>query len=243
MDAGSSPGRPNAGACRSPSRIRCSKGFRTRSEDACVSAAAVRWAITSLQATAPEPSRRVTRCAVTPGALPCRAVQLQGDSGRDQRALPALMERAPEASRAAGGRPVTAALREASALRDAMFGTRPPMMFGHAVNALLLHGLPQPLPDRCLRRMRHLGVDPDLIQPAYPIELWVALLELLREELFSELPVAEGYRQLGRHMVNGFVKGPMGRAVAGSVRLAGPDRMLRSLSWVLRSASNFMETS
>jgi len=117
------------------------------------------------------------------------------------------------------------------------------MMFGHAVNALLLHGLPQPLPDRCLRRMRHLGVDPDLIQPAYPIELWVALLELLREELFSELPVAEGYRQLGRHMVNGFVKGPMGRAVAGSVRLAGPDRMLRSLSWVLRSASNFMETS
>jgi uncharacterized protein (TIGR02265 family) len=117
------------------------------------------------------------------------------------------------------------------------------MMFGHAVNALLSHGLPQPIPENCLRRMRQLGVDPDLIQPAYPIELWVALLELLRDAYFGDDPPVEGYRELGRRVVNGFVQGPLGRAVAGSIRLAGPDRMLRSLSWVLRSASNFMETS
>ena len=116
-------------------------------------------------------------------------------------------------------------------------------MFGPAVNALLSHGLPQPLPDSCLRRMRQLGVDPDLIQPAYPIELWVALLELLRVECFGDRPPSEGYRELGRRVVNGFAQGPLGRAVAGSIRLAGPDRMVRSLSWVLRSASNFMETS
>lgn len=124
-----------------------------------------------------------------------------------------------------------------------MPGTRPPMMFGHAVNALLSHGLPELPSENCLRRMRQLGVDPDRILPAYPIELWVALLEILREECFGDLRPAEGYRELGRRMVDGFVKGPMGRAVAGSVRLAGPDRLIRSLRWVLRSASNFMETS
>lgn len=117
------------------------------------------------------------------------------------------------------------------------------MMFGHAVNALLSHGLPKPLPESCLHRMRQLGVDPELIQPAYPIDVWVALLEILREELFSDRDATEGYRELGRRMVDSFVQGPMGRAVVGSVRLAGPDRMLRSLRWVLRSASNFMETS
>jgi uncharacterized protein (TIGR02265 family) len=116
-------------------------------------------------------------------------------------------------------------------------------MFAHTVEALLRHALPQPLPERYLERARRVGVDLELLQPAYPIRTWIALLALTREELLPDLTEEDAYRELGRLVVRGHVRTPLGRAMAGTARLMGPARVLTSLTWVLRSASNFMRAS
>ena len=116
-------------------------------------------------------------------------------------------------------------------------------MFAHTVEALLRHALPQPLPERYLQRARQVGVDLELLQPSYPLATWIALLELTREELFPELTREDAYRELGRCVVRGHVQTPLGGAMAATARLMGPARVLLALTWVLRTASNFMRAA
>jgi uncharacterized protein (TIGR02265 family) len=117
------------------------------------------------------------------------------------------------------------------------------LMYAHAFEALFARALHGELSERCRTRLHQAGLDLERpLLPAYPIEVWVAALEITVAELFPELPRPEGYRRVGERLLRGYVQTFIGRANFSLLRLLGPVRALERLSAHLRANNNFQET-
>jgi uncharacterized protein (TIGR02265 family) len=116
-------------------------------------------------------------------------------------------------------------------------------MFAQALESLFRHAVPEGgLPLHSRERLRVIGIDLDRpLLPAYPVEAWVAALEVAADALYPEGPRDEAYRALGRRIVRGYTSTLLGRASLSLGRMLGPRRMLERLTQNLRLASNFME--
>ncbi|XXF77805.1 DUF2378 family protein [Myxococcaceae bacterium GXIMD 01537] len=115
-----------------------------------------------------------------------------------------------------------------------------PVVFGHTVEALLVHGMKSRLDAASRRRLKALGVDMD--QPlamAYPVPVWFDMLELCAEVLHPGQPRHESWYRVGRCFGEGFGATQLGKALYGVARVLGPRRMLGRMARNLQTSLNY----
>ncbi|MCI0569427.1 MAG: DUF2378 family protein, partial [Myxococcaceae bacterium] len=117
-----------------------------------------------------------------------------------------------------------------------------PVMFGQSVEALFFRAFTGELPRTCRERLRRVGIDLERpLLPAYPIDVWLAALDIAAEELLPELSRESAYREIGRRVVKAYTSTLLGRAGLLLNGVLGPRRMLERMSQTLRLSNNFME--
>lgn len=115
-----------------------------------------------------------------------------------------------------------------------------PLVFSQTVEGLF-RAL-GPLEPEARERFRALGIDPVRLEPAYPVETYVAMQRLAVEVFAGDLPFSLGIETLGRRFVDGYGETLMGRAVLLSLKLLGPKRTLERLTRMLSTGTSFFET-
>ncbi len=115
------------------------------------------------------------------------------------------------------------------------------MVFEHTMLGLLQVGEAR-MSERGRSRLEALGVTERAMLPAYPTRIFRAVLEVTREELFAELPPAEGFDAVGRAFFQRYERSLMGRAVLLAIKVLGARRMLDRMSRNFRTANNYTET-
>jgi uncharacterized protein (TIGR02265 family) len=116
------------------------------------------------------------------------------------------------------------------------------MTFAHTIESGL-RSLGGQLTPALRAKLREKGIDPDRpLLPAYPRTTWEAALRVITEELHPTVPFDEGYRLVGRRISQGYNETSIGRAVAQSLRVRGPEHALKRMRQTLRSGNNYAET-
>jgi uncharacterized protein (TIGR02265 family) len=88
-----------------------------------------------------------------------------------------------------------------------------------------------------------MGIDPDKpLLPAYPRAMWEAVLGVIAHELHPAASHDEAHRLVGRRISRGYNETNIGRAVAESRRVRGPEHALKRMRQTLRSGNNYAET-
>lgn len=117
------------------------------------------------------------------------------------------------------------------------------VVFEQAVDGLLLKALRGRISSRLKERLQRIGVELDQpLAPAYPRATWEQILIVSREEVFPERREADGMRELGRLVANGFAQTLIGKAMSGFVKVVGPMRMMSRMTRNLRAAANYNDT-
>lgn len=76
-------------------------------------------------------------------------------------------------------------------------------------------------------------------QPAYPIEVWTAAVDVLCKRLYPEDSMPEACRKLGRSTIVGFCETLVGRALFPLLRLIGPVRALDRIERNYAATNNY----
>jgi uncharacterized protein (TIGR02265 family) len=93
-------------------------------------------------------------------------------------------------------------------------------------------------------KFRALGVDPDQrLMPAYPLALWVQMVELAAEIHAPQAPFEQAVEQLGRRFVNGYAQTLVGKALFTMMRILGPRRTLERMAKNFSTGANYAKTS
>lgn len=97
------------------------------------------------------------------------------------------------------------------------------------------------LPEGAVARLRQAsGVDfTRPLLPAYPAEVFVALVRAMATELHGALPEDERLRRIGRAVLEGYRLTLIGRAVEKAARLFGPVQVLQRVSGKFRTSDTF----
>lgn len=95
------------------------------------------------------------------------------------------------------------------------------------------------MPSRLRERLGDLGLDVDRLPSTFPVVKWQKCLQIITEELFPGVPMAEAYRRLARQHVEGYGRTLMGRATVRVMRLLGPRRMVHRMPSVLSATDNY----
>ncbi len=118
----------------------------------------------------------------------------------------------------------------------------PALVFSQTVDGLF-RAL-RPLSQSAKDRFRALGVDPDQrLDPAYPVEQWLKMMQLGVELFAPGRPFEEGIYALGRRFVDGYGETMVGKAMLVGMRLLGPERTLARFSRNLKTGSTFFEST
>jgi len=116
------------------------------------------------------------------------------------------------------------------------------VVFEHTMESLLrVLGSP-PLPEQSAE-LALLGVDLGKpLQSAYPVELYVTVMDYIIRKRWPELSPEEGGHELGRAFMRAYRQTLMGKAVYALTKLIGPHRTLERITRNFRTANNFTET-
>lgn len=117
------------------------------------------------------------------------------------------------------------------------------LVFEQTVEALFVRALGPRVTPRLRERLARAGllVDGPLLA-AYPFPAWMSFLRIAAEELYPELPLDAGTRQLGLLYMQGYRETLMGRAVLSLLRVLGPRRALQRATHNFRSGNNYTQT-
>ncbi len=115
------------------------------------------------------------------------------------------------------------------------------LVFSDAVDGLLRSV--GPLDANARARFRAVGVDPDKLEPAYPVALYVDLQVVAAELLAPGLPISLAMQTLGRRFLDSYGETLIGRGLLLGIKLLGPRRALARLERSLGTASNFLQST
>jgi uncharacterized protein (TIGR02265 family) len=117
------------------------------------------------------------------------------------------------------------------------------LVFDHTLDSLL-RTLERPIPPAQLAGLDALGIDLSKpLLPAYPLEIYSALIGYIAHQRFPDLPPEEGDFEVGRAFIGAYTTQTLlGRALKGSLRVIGPHRTLERMSRTFRSVNNYTQT-
>lgn len=116
-----------------------------------------------------------------------------------------------------------------------------PLIFQHSVEGLI-RALGDRLDHDTSARLKQAGLDVNRLQPAYPLQTWVALMRLASEIISPGKPLPEAMFECGRRFFDGFGDTFMGRALIAMIRVIGPARTLQRMTRNFRTGNNYTET-
>jgi uncharacterized protein (TIGR02265 family) len=76
-------------------------------------------------------------------------------------------------------------------------------------------------------------------QPAYAVEVWAEVIELLSKHLYPKDSREAAQWKLGRNTIDGFVHTLIGKAAFGFMRLVGPVRSVERAARTYANANNY----
>jgi uncharacterized protein (TIGR02265 family) len=117
------------------------------------------------------------------------------------------------------------------------------LIFDYTVESLL-RTLDRPIPPEQIQGLDALGIDLSKpLLPAYPIEVYSALIGFIGRQRFPRLSVQEADFEVGRAFIDAYTtQTMMGKALKGLLRVIGPHRGLERMNRTFRSANNYTET-
>ncbi len=116
------------------------------------------------------------------------------------------------------------------------------LVFSQSFEALL-RALGGNLSEASKAKFRALGVNFDQrLLPGYPLDVWVAAMELGSSLLTPDGSAAERHYALGRRMVDSYGETLVGRALLAVMRVIGPRRSFERMTRNLRSTNNYTES-
>ena len=117
------------------------------------------------------------------------------------------------------------------------------LVFSQSFEALL-RALGGNLTDASKVKFRAVGVNFDKrLLPAYPLDVWVAAMELGSTLLTPDGTAAERHYALGRRIVDSYGETLVGRALLAVMRVIGPRRSFERMTRNLRTTNNYTESS
>jgi uncharacterized protein (TIGR02265 family) len=117
------------------------------------------------------------------------------------------------------------------------------LVFSPTIEELFVRRLGPRITPALRDQLRDLGLDLDKpLLPAYPLAAFDAALEVIATSVFSELPRAEAFRELGRLQVDAFAETLLGRASFQLMKLVSLTVFLNRQTRAWRNANNFIQT-
>lgn len=117
------------------------------------------------------------------------------------------------------------------------------LWFDSVLDGIFIKGLGTRLTPALKSELKTLGIDVDDLEPAYPVEMVRAGLELVHRHLFKDRSFEDALIELGASSLRGYFETILGRALLGVLRLIGVRRSLLRLNVSMNGGNNFMKTT
>ncbi|HLT29695.1 MAG TPA: DUF2378 family protein [Myxococcaceae bacterium] len=114
-------------------------------------------------------------------------------------------------------------------------------MYQPLLEGLYLRALAGRIPPSLRDALRNEGLDLDALPTSVSVPTFIRCLELTARTLYPERSLDEGTHELGRQLALSVWRMPLGRAMAGMLRLLGPRRSLEWLTRLFRSLDSHSE--
>lgn len=124
---------------------------------------------------------------------------------------------------------------------ESAFMAEPRVAFSSLIQSL--ERILSPLDLETMTRLKALGIDPDHLLPAYPVETWYAGIELAMSRFDPSLTHEQRQNHFGVRLVEVYGETLVGKAMYAMMRLIGPERSIQRATRSFRTATNFLDTS
>lgn len=116
------------------------------------------------------------------------------------------------------------------------------LWFSNSIEGLLVRGIGTRLTPDLRARIRTAGINLDRIEPAYPVEVFVAACRAVMPTLYPQSTEADAFYELGCSFMRGYSETLLGGAMVRMMKLIGPRRTLERMTKNFRTGGNYIET-
>lgn len=117
------------------------------------------------------------------------------------------------------------------------------VVFQPTVQSLFSRLPPQAVSPGLKAALKQVGLDLDQpLQVAYPMAMWVQILQVTSHWVFPGENADVAHRKLGQRLIEGYVETAIGSAVFAFLKLIGPRRTLDRTAKAFRNGNNFCES-
>ena len=118
------------------------------------------------------------------------------------------------------------------------------VVFQPTVQSLFARLPPGKLTPELKAEVKRLGLDLERpLLPAYPLALWIQVLDAVARAVYPAEAPEQAHRQLGQRLIEGYVETGIGRALFALLKLIGPRRTLGRTAKSFRSGNNYCEAT
>jgi len=115
------------------------------------------------------------------------------------------------------------------------------VVYQSLLEALYVRGLEGQVTPALRRALLKEGLNLDALPTSLPVPVYRRCLEITARELYPELSLHDGSREVARRLARGSWTTPLGRAMTGCLRLLGPRRAVEWLSRLFRAFDSYSE--
>lgn len=115
------------------------------------------------------------------------------------------------------------------------------VVYQSLLEALYVRGLAGRISPSLRLALSREGLQLDALPASMPVSVYRRCLEVTAQELYPDLPLNDGFREVARCLAKGIWVTPLGRAMTGCLRLLGPRRSVEWLSRLFRAFDSYSE--